>query len=142
MNYPQTASSQALRLATFRRQMADFARGQRLRELREKRMLSQEDAAHEIGVSVKTVRTWEKGGGIRAANAKAAASFYGVEPQTLVRHELTGEPAEEADLAAQVRRTYSEIAELRGELSAVRTALSRVESLLQRDGHGRAETGS
>ena len=52
------------------------------------------------------------------------------------------EPAEEADLAAQVRRTYSEIAELRGELSAVRTALSRVESLLQRDGHGRAETGS
>lgn len=73
--------------------MADFARGERLKQLRDARHLSQEDAAHEIGVSVKTLRSWEKGAGIRWRNAQSVAAFYGVEPESLVSRELP-EPSE------------------------------------------------
>lgn len=58
------------------------------RRLREEKHLSQEDAAHEIGVSVKTIRSWEHGGGIKWENAKAAARVYGAEPEELVEREL------------------------------------------------------
>jgi DNA-binding XRE family transcriptional regulator len=86
-HYRGTGSSNAERLARFRQQMADVARGDLIRRLREDRHLSQEDAAHEIGVSVKTIRAWEKGGGILWPNAKRAGRFYGVEPETLVSRE-------------------------------------------------------
>jgi transcriptional regulator with XRE-family HTH domain len=67
--YPTNTSLRADALVTLRQQMADFARAERLRDLRDARHLSQEDAAHEIGVSVKSLRAWEKGGGIRWENA-------------------------------------------------------------------------
>jgi len=67
--------------------MADHARGERLKTLRTDRRLNQEDAAHEIGVSTKTLRTWEKGGPIKWANAKAAARFYEVDAESLVERE-------------------------------------------------------
>lgn len=86
-DYLPNTSPRAERLVTFRDQMADFARGERLRQLREARHLSQEDAAHELNVSVKTVRSWEKGSGIRWPNAQAAGDFYGVDPETLIRRE-------------------------------------------------------
>lgn len=70
--------------------MADFARGQRLRALREGRHLSQEEAAHGIGVSVKTLREWEKGGKIRWPNAKKAGGYYEVDPESLVSREQGG----------------------------------------------------
>lgn len=79
-------------LRTFEQQMADQARGELLRQLREKRRLSQEDAAHEIGVTSKSLRTWEKGGPIKWDNAKAVGLFYGVDAEELVTRELV-EPA-------------------------------------------------
>lgn len=83
-HYSPNTSHNADKLATFRQQMADFARGQRLRALRDERHLSQEDAAHEIGVSTKALRAWEKGGKIKWPNAKAAGRFYKVDPESLV----------------------------------------------------------
>lgn len=86
-HFPPATSSQAELLARFRQQMADHARGERLKSLRTGRRLNQEDAAHEIGVSTKTLRTWEKGGPIKWANAKVAAEFYEVEAESLVERE-------------------------------------------------------
>lgn len=98
LNYPQNTSQYAERAASFREQMADFARGELLRELRETRHLSQEEAAHEIGVSVKTIRAWEKGSGIRWGNAKQIGQFYGVDPNSLVAREgINGKPADIPD---------------------------------------------
>lgn len=86
-HYPPNTSRNAEILVTFRQQMADYARGQQLRALRNERHLSQEDAAHQIGVSTKALRTWEKGGKIKWPNAKAAGAFYGVDPESLVTRE-------------------------------------------------------
>lgn len=68
--------------------MSDYARGAEFRRLRETKRLSQEDAAHELKVSVKTVRSWEHGGGIKWPNAQRVAAFYGVDPEDLVDREL------------------------------------------------------
>ena len=88
-------------MARFRQQMADHARGERLRTLRTDRRLNQEDAAHEIGVSTKTLRTWEKGGPIRWDNAKAAAEFYEVDARSLVERE-PGTPIDAPDVDGDV----------------------------------------
>jgi transcriptional regulator with XRE-family HTH domain len=103
-HYPSNSSPNAEKLARFRRQMADFARGERLRQLREARHLSQEDAAHEIGVSVKSVRSWEHGGGIKWENAKTAGEFYAVDPESLVTRELPLEVSPETRLATIERK--------------------------------------
>lgn len=70
--------------------MADFARGELIRKLREDLHLSQEEAAHRIGVSVKTIRAWEKGGKIRWPNAKSAGKVYSVDPEELVTRDEGG----------------------------------------------------
>lgn len=87
-HFPPAASPQAKLVARFREQMSDFARGDLFRRLREDRHLSQEDAAHELGVSVKTIRAWEKGRGIKWPNAQRAGEFYEVDPERLVSREL------------------------------------------------------
>jgi transcriptional regulator with XRE-family HTH domain len=73
-------------LTTFRAQMADYAKGDVLIELRKKAGLTRERAAADMGVTTKTLFTWEKeNGGIRADNARKLADFYGVEdPSTLI----------------------------------------------------------
>lgn len=86
-NYRQDASRRVIALATFQQQMADFARADQLVQLRERKRLSQENAAHEIGVSAKSLRAWEHGGGIRWHNVKKLAAFYGVKPESLVVQE-------------------------------------------------------
>jgi transcriptional regulator with XRE-family HTH domain len=86
--------------------MADYARAETFRRLREQRHLSQEEAAHEIGVSVKTVRSWEHGGGIKWANAKRVGEFYGVEPEALVDRELH---AEEGDRLEEIGAKIDEV---------------------------------
>lgn len=68
--------------------MADYARGERLRELRAAKHASQEAVAFALGVSTKTVRAWEHGGGIHWDNAKKLAAFYGADPETLVSREV------------------------------------------------------
>jgi transcriptional regulator with XRE-family HTH domain len=83
-NYRSGFSRGPVVLATFRDQMADYARAEQLRELRAEAHLSQEAVAHEIGVSVKSVRTWEAGGKIRWPNAQKLGALYGVDPKTLV----------------------------------------------------------
>lgn len=75
--------------------MADYARGELLRRLRDGRHLSQERAALEIGVSTKTLREWEHGGKIHWKNAKRVAAFYGQDPEMLVSRDLT--PLEESE---------------------------------------------
>jgi transcriptional regulator with XRE-family HTH domain len=74
--------------------MADYARGDEFRRLREAKHLSQMQAGFEIGVTDKTIRAWEKGSGIEWEHAVAAARVYGVDPESLVRRE--GQEGEEA----------------------------------------------
>jgi DNA-binding XRE family transcriptional regulator len=96
-HYPKNTSRNAEKLARFRQQMADFARGQLFTDLREGRHLNQEDAAHEIGVSVKSLRAWEHGGKIRWPNAKRAGAFYKVDPERLVSREVPEASDESAE---------------------------------------------
>jgi transcriptional regulator with XRE-family HTH domain len=115
--------------------MADFARGELFRELRERRHLSQEDAAHELGVSVKTVRTWEKGGGVRWTNAQRAGEFYGVDPERLVSRDPDDEtpdvldalsPARaegQAEILERIAELAASVAELHLEVGAIRELL-------------------
>jgi transcriptional regulator with XRE-family HTH domain len=59
--------------------MADYAKGQLLRELRKGTRLSREKVAAEIGVTTKTLYAWENDGGIKIDNARKLAGFYGVD---------------------------------------------------------------
>lgn len=124
VNYRQNGSPHTQRAASFRQQMADFARGERLRDLREGRHLSQEEAAHEIGVSTKTVRSWEKGGGIRWANAKSAGAFYGVEPESLVT--LDEDRERSPDLMAELSTNGDQPT-----LSLILSKLNRIERMVE-----------
>jgi transcriptional regulator with XRE-family HTH domain len=92
--------------------MADYARGEVLRELRaatptdDGKRLSQEDAAHKIGVTAKTLRSWEGGGPIKWENAQKAAAFYGVEPADIA----TRDQAEDLGPAhAEIRRIEAKL---------------------------------
>lgn len=76
--------------------MADYARAERLRDLREETHLSREKVAGEIGVTTKTLYAWENGGSIRWENAKKLAAFYGVDPESLVTRELIEAANDEA----------------------------------------------
>lgn len=68
--------------------MADYARGDELRRLRESMRISQEAAGSRLGVTAKTVATWEKGGAIRWPNALKLGELYGRDPEDLVsRHD-------------------------------------------------------
>jgi transcriptional regulator with XRE-family HTH domain len=84
--------------------MTDYARGERLRFLREERRLSQIEAAYESGFSDRTIRSWEHGGRIRWANAKRYAKFYGVEPESVVTRDLKPpvEPEDIEEIKAQL----------------------------------------
>lgn len=127
-HYRVNSSRNAERLARFRQQMADFARGDRFRQLREAQHLSQEDAAHEIGVSVKALRSWEHGGGIKWRNATAAGTFYDVDPDSLVRHESVTEPLASEDVA-QIHRKLDELLDRQAGLAA---ALAQVRDAQER----------
>lgn len=83
-----TTVQRAERLARFRSQMTDTARGEHLRRLRHERGLSQEIAAHEAGFSTKALRDWEHDGGIRPQNAERLAEFYEVEIESIVNRAL------------------------------------------------------
>lgn len=75
--------------ATFRDQMAEYARGDVLRDLRAQSRKSRENVAAEIGVTTKTLFTWEKqNGAIKWANAQKLAEFYGVDADVLVTRDL------------------------------------------------------
>lgn len=134
-------------LANFRQQMADVARGAKFRELREERHWSQETAAHEIGVSVKSVRSWEKGGPIKWSNAKKAGRAYGVDPHELTEHESVSdeeeaEPRETDDetrqilvgMQAQIRELVGGQATLLSELEKANKSLRALQGSQRRTG--------
>jgi transcriptional regulator with XRE-family HTH domain len=76
---------------TFLRQMADHARGERLRQLRAAHNLSQEDVARALGVTTKTYGAWENGGGIRPTNARRIGRYFKVKPGELIDPEIQPE---------------------------------------------------
>lgn len=125
---------------TFREQMTDYARGDRLLELRAQRGMSREDVAHELGVTTKSLFTWEKqSGAIKTANAKRIAEFYDVEDwQSLVTRdpESTG-PAARGQVSEgfeefreHVNDIRNDIAELKGLLGEARTEREAIRELL------------
>lgn len=140
-HFPSAPSTHAALLASFRQQMADHARGEHLRKLRTELRLSQEDAAHEIGVSTKSLRTWEKGGPIKWENAKAAARFYEVDPEELVSRE-PGDLMESLNAsqseAPNLRRVEEAIEALRAEtaesLDLLHAELRAIQRLLEPSG--------
>jgi len=145
-NYRQNTSLRANALVTLRQQMADFARAEKLRKLRDDRHLSQEDAAHEIGVSVKSLRAWEKGGGIRWANAKTVAAFYGVDPETLVSRERDGGGPTPDVLGTfsrsdseLLREVASQVAQLASSTSALRSQVRELSRKIPEPGEGSAD---
>lgn len=100
--------------------MADYVRGERLRALREAAHLSQETLAYEIGVSTKSVRTWEKGGRIRWHNAKSLGVFFGEDPEQLVSREFAA-PAtvnDPPEVPAQLTELVEELRLLQAQLAA------------------------
>jgi len=120
--------------------MSDYARGEYLKELREGRRLNQEDAAHEIGVSAKTLRTWEKGGPIKWENAKAAGAFYEVDPEQLVTRETStadlsdafSQAEPDSELKEMLREVLDQQAQLLADVSVVRSEQERLSPLLER----------
>ncbi len=78
-NYRPGTSTGRGSVTTFRQQMADYAKGQVLRELRKQTGMSREKVAAELGVTTKTLYSWENDGGIMRENAEKLAAFYKVE---------------------------------------------------------------
>ncbi len=112
-------------MARFRQQMADYARGERLKELREAKHLSQEEAAHQIGVSTKAYRTWEKGGKMKWPNAKSAGRVLGASAETLVTRD-----DEDVVTADEVQEAAS-LNEVLAKLAAVQSTLKEQQLLLE-----------
>lgn len=120
--------------ANFARQMADAARGERLRKLRRSQHLSQETAAARIGVSTKSLRSWEQGGGITWRNAKRAAEVYEVDPETLIEREGISESdgQQEVDDDRKLDALLAGQARLLAELAQVQVALRDLQGSTRR----------
>ena len=158
-NYRPGTLARPVSLSSFRDQMADYARAERLRELRDAVHMSREKVAAEIGVTTKTLYAWENGGSIRWENAKKLGEFYGVDPEGLVSREphelpvhLNGngpdEPAYVQDLRnelTEVKRMLENLARaIEGSSEAVEARIEESETKLTRllrapgQGHRRA----
>jgi transcriptional regulator with XRE-family HTH domain len=152
-NYRPGTSRKRGSTATFRRQMSDFARGSRIRELRAAANLTREHLAHELGTTTKSVYAWENNGGIRKSSAEAIAEFFGVPVDDIrVREEQLRDLVDNGppqDRLERIERVLLEIrdllvavtapAEARDEwLAEVRAEIRRQEST-PRNGHGDPE---
>lgn len=62
--------------------MADYAKGQVLRELRSGCGRSRETVAADLKVTTKTLYSWENDGGIKRENAERLAAYYGIDDYT------------------------------------------------------------
>jgi len=140
-------------LASFREQMADYAKGALLQELRRTKGMSRENVAAEIGVTTKTLYSWEKqNSAIKWENAKRVATFYDVEPEDLVTrdtHEAAGLPSRaqldriETKLDALLGLAFGETTPdaLRAELEAELEARAQEELRGRRPGDAGAPSG-
>lgn len=99
------------RATTLLAQMADLERGDRIRELREQRHLTQPVVADRVHVTLRAYQEWEAGGGIQWENAKRLAKVLGATPDFI----MSGEPRETPDLStngqpSQLDRIEEELA--------------------------------
>jgi transcriptional regulator with XRE-family HTH domain len=82
-NFMSASSRSSRRANTLLAQMADLARGERIKTLREGRHLTQPAVADEIGVTLRAYQAWEATGALKWENAKKLAAFYKVDAQDL-----------------------------------------------------------
>ena len=76
--------------------MADLQRGDRIKELREQRHLTQPVVADRVGVTLRAYQEWEAGGGIQWENAKRLAKVLSSNPDFI----MSGERKDTPNLAA------------------------------------------
>lgn len=126
-HYRPGTSRGSLSLVTFREQMTDFARGDRLLELRAKKRMSREDVAHAIGVTTKSLYTWEKkNSGIKSDNAKQLAKFYDVPNwEDLVTRdpEATG-PSSRGQVGEGFKEFRDHVADIRADIATANESAS------------------
>ena len=91
--------------------MADLERGQRIKELRESRHLTQEAMAETLDVTLRGYQEWEAGGGIKWDNVKKLAKFHKVDADFLMNGPQleTPDPFGDADQLNRIERRLDEI---------------------------------
>src|SRR5947209_1554648 len=77
------SSRNARRASTLLEQMADLARAERIRQLRDERHLTQPAVAEAVGVTLRAYQAWEATGALRWENAKRLAAFYKIDVHEL-----------------------------------------------------------
>jgi transcriptional regulator with XRE-family HTH domain len=101
------------RTNTLLAQMADLARGERIKGLREERHLTQPAVAEAVGVTLRAYQAWEGTGGLRWENAKKLAAFFDVDPHELWagrRHGQTPDPfSKNGDVPDDLQREIREL---------------------------------
>lgn len=120
-------------VATFREQMTDYARGDKLLELRQQRRLSRETVAHEIGVTTKTLYTWEmRSGPIKfEPNATALGEFYGVDADELVtRDRESTAPSSRGQVLEGFEEFRAYVSEIKAEIRSNRLEIEQQNDLL------------
>ena len=108
--------------STLLAQMADLERGQRIKELRESRHLTQEAMADKLGVTLRGYQEWEAGGGIKWENVKKLAKQHGVEADFL----MNGPKPETPDLlgASQLDRIEKIVTGLADSVGSIEAQLA------------------
>lgn len=107
------------------------AQGQRLRRLRERKLVSQEAAAHAVGVSVRAYREWEAGrNGISAENLPKLLLYFET-TDSYLRYgrevEWPDLPTESAqDILAQIGRNTAQLGRNTARLDRIEVALGEM----------------
>lgn len=114
--------------------MADVARADRLVALRKKQRWSQETAAHMIGVSVKTLRSWEKGGNIKWSNARRAGEVYEVDPESLVTREEGDDESLAVLFSPDVDELREAVSALGGKMDQVLERIAALATVVENQG--------
>jgi transcriptional regulator with XRE-family HTH domain len=104
--------------------MADLERGQRIKELRESRHLTQEATAEALGVTLRGYQEWEAGGGIKWDNVKKVARLYKVDAEFV----MNGPKPETPDLlgakAGQLDRVEMKLDDALNRIAAMSVQLA------------------
>jgi transcriptional regulator with XRE-family HTH domain len=136
--YVNMSSRRPRSVTTLLAQMADLARGERIKALREERHLSQpavldllEKRAGAKVVTLRGYQSWEAGGGIRWENTKVLADVFEVSPEWIMSGRETAEletpsPFAQADQVQDVRD------EFRQDVDALREQMERMEQFMLR----------
>jgi transcriptional regulator with XRE-family HTH domain len=112
------------RAATLLAQVADLQRGERIKELREQRHLTQPVIAARVDVTLRAYQEWEAGGGMRWENAKRLARVLGATPDYI----MSGERGATPDLSHEP----TQLDQVQLELAAMSLRLERIEKNQQK----------